>query len=249
MGLPRVAGVTTFYTAGAIAPGDVVLDGAAARHGRVLRLEHGDAVHLTDGRGTLGSGILARIGKAEIVVTIARVRSIEKLPPLDLFVPVADRDRMLMLGEKAAELGVSGWYPVVFARSRSVASRGAGDGFENRLRSRMIAALEQSGGAWLPDLHAPVPLTDILDRDAPTRCVLDASGAPILGASVHTAAAAVIGPEGGFEPDELRALTTAGWRAVRLAGNTLRFETAGIAAAAVLRAMLDHASQRGQTHG
>jgi 16S rRNA (uracil1498-N3)-methyltransferase len=46
----------------------------------------------------------------------------------------------------------------------------------------------------------------------------------------------LFGPEGGLEPDERHALLAAGWQPARLAGTTLRFETAGLAAAAVVRA-------------
>jgi 16S rRNA (uracil1498-N3)-methyltransferase len=46
----------------------------------------------------------------------------------------------------------------------------------------------------------------------------------------------LLGPEGGIEADELAFLEANGWRPARLASTTLRFETAGIAAIAVIRA-------------
>lgn len=47
----------------------------------------------------------------------------------------------------------------------------------------------------------------------------------------------LFGPEGGIDSDEREALLRAGWHPARLADTTLRFETAGVAAAAVLRAV------------
>jgi 16S rRNA (uracil1498-N3)-methyltransferase len=47
-----------------------------------------------------------------------------------------------------------------------------------------------------------------------------------------------LGPEGGLEEDERARLITAGWRPVSIAANVLRFETAGIAALAILRSHL-----------
>jgi hypothetical protein len=46
-----------------------------------------------------------------------------------------------------------------------------------------------------------------------------------------------LGPEGGIEPEELDSLGSLGWRKARLASTTLRFETAGIAAVAVIRSL------------
>jgi 16S rRNA (uracil1498-N3)-methyltransferase len=46
----------------------------------------------------------------------------------------------------------------------------------------------------------------------------------------------LLGPEGGLEEAETNALARAGWQRTRLAATTLRFETAGIAAVAIVRA-------------
>jgi 16S rRNA (uracil1498-N3)-methyltransferase len=48
--------------------------------------------------------------------------------------------------------------------------------------------------------------------------------------------AIAVGPEGGFEAEERDAFAVAGWRAASLGATTLRFETAGVAAAAIVRA-------------
>ena len=232
--------VTTLYSEAELsAPGTLVLGDDAAQHVRVRRLVAGDALQLTDGRGRIAVGTMTSLRKREVEVTIASVRTVERLPSLHLFVAVADRERMLMCAEKAVEFGVSGWHPVLFRRSLSVATRGAGEGFDRKLRARMIAALEQSGGGWLPEVHDPVPLSEVPAWDAKTKLVMDQSGAALLRTHVEAPVAVVIGSEGGLETDEFEALVAAGWRPSRLAGNTLRFETAGIAAAAVLRAMLD----------
>jgi len=48
-----------------------------------------------------------------------------------------------------------------------------------------------------------------------------------------------IGPEGGLEGAEVATLIAAHFQPVRLGGNILRFETATIAALAIVRSMLD----------
>jgi 16S rRNA (uracil1498-N3)-methyltransferase len=47
-----------------------------------------------------------------------------------------------------------------------------------------------------------------------------------------------VGPEGGFEPDELELLRDRGWTTASLGRITLRFETAAIGAMAIARALM-----------
>jgi 16S rRNA (uracil1498-N3)-methyltransferase len=232
--------VGTFFSAMPFAAGEIVaLSEAAAHHARVKRLEVGDAIRLTDGMGLIAIAELASIKKNN---ADALVRDVERLPmhaPIHLRVPVGDRDRMLWLAEKATELGVTTWQSVRFRRSMSVSPRGEGAAFGEKIRARMISALEQSGGAWLPTLLPDADLDTIATPSDSARFLLDISGEPLLhDARLSTAAEPVImfGPEGGLDPLERDTLVEAGWRPSRVATNTLRFETAGIAALAAVRA-------------
>lgn len=230
--------VATFFVDRAPTPGtSVPLPDAAAQHARVRRLVAGDAVRLTDGAGRVAVGTLAAIDRRDAAVEVSAVTALARPTPLALLVPVADRDRMLWLAEKAAELAITDWRPVLYARSRSVSPRGEGEGFARKVRARMIAALEQSGGAWLPVIHDDAPLEAAIAACGDARgVVLDPAGAPLPSLAPFGATAVAVGPEGGLEPAERDALAAAGWRAASLGGTTLRFETAGLAAAAVVRA-------------
>jgi 16S rRNA (uracil1498-N3)-methyltransferase len=153
---------------------------------------------------------------------------------------------MLWLAEKCAELGVTTWQPVVFSRSRSVVPRGEGEAFAAKVRARMVAALEQSAGAWLPEVRRELPLDKaVASVTALSRYVLDQSGGRIDTALGGGGAAIVVGPEGGIEGDEQVVLRASGWKPVSLAPTTLRFETAAIAAVAILRASTLTASPEG----
>jgi 16S rRNA (uracil1498-N3)-methyltransferase len=68
--------------------------------------------------------------------------------------------------------------------------------------------------------------------------ILDATGGPLLSVlgRLDKEPVVLLGPEGGIEADELAFLEAKGWRPARLASTTLRFETAGLAAIAVIRA-------------
>jgi 16S rRNA (uracil1498-N3)-methyltransferase len=212
---------------------------SAAHHARVRRLAAGDHVRLTDGAGVLGEGRIERLAKRELQVLVERVESRPRPRAIELLVPVGDRDRMLWLAEKATELAVTVWQPVIYARSRSVTPRGEGESFREKVRLRMEAALEQSSGAWLPEIRAEITAGDAVRHPAQARIVLDAGGDPLLRMTMTAPVALAFGPEGGFEPEELDAFLDAGWRAAAVGPSTLRFETAGIAAVAAVRAALD----------
>ncbi len=219
----------------------VALSETDAQHISVLRLGVGERVGLRDGAGHTASGTLVRLGRKNALVEVDEVMEVTPPAAIHLLVPVADRDRMLWLAEKAAELNIASWRPVLWQRSRSVSPRGDGPTFRSKVRSRMISALLQSRSAWLPEIFPEAtPERAIAASPVGTRIVLEGSGSPFGGAIVGGAPIIVaVGPEGGFERQELTELQAAGFRAVSVGRSVLRFETAAVAGVAVARAMLD----------
>ena len=209
------------------------------KHAHVRRLGVGSDIRVIDGAGTEAEGTLVRFSRRQATVEIGEVRSVGQLPPVHLLLPVADRDRMLWLAEKAAELGVTSWRPVVWHRSRSVSPRGEGMLFQGKVRARMIAALKQSGGAWLPELHPEASLAHAIAA-APEgkRITLDGEGSPMTSVAMAAPVTIALGPEGGMEPSELEQLDGAGFQAASLGPTVLRFETAGTVALGLARAAL-----------
>jgi 16S rRNA (uracil1498-N3)-methyltransferase len=241
---PVVTGtsVATFYAPGTWSD-RVELDESAARHATVKRLEVGDPVRLTNGAGLRAHARIATIEKRSLVLECiaSSVEIVEAPARLELWAPVGDRDRMLWLAEKAVELGVSAWRSVVYRRSRSVNPRGEGDAFREKLRARMISAVEQSSSAWLPELLPESTIQDVAEcTHVGGTILLDPLGPPIVDLlpSVHAPVALALGPEGGLEPDERAVFADAGWRTASLGVNVLRFETAGVAGVALVRSLL-----------
>lgn len=232
--------LATFFIDGALSASDsVCLGEGAAHHARVRRLVAGERLWLTNGIGTLAAAELVKLGRNELQARVIQTERVPPPTPIHLRVPIADRDRMLWLAEKATELGIASWQAVRFRHSASVSPRGEGPAFAAKVRARMIGALEQSGGAWLPKVSGDVELGDINLPSGATGVVLDQHGAPILRevAAARDEVAIVLGPEGGMEPAELELLLARRWRSVRLAPTILRFETAAIAAVAIARAI------------
>lgn len=231
------ATVATFHAPELSGTGELSLGGAAAHHATVRRLSEGDLVRLTSGSGAIARATITKLRKGAMAVQVSSVERVPPPPLLEVLAPVADRERMLWLAEKCAELAITVWQPVVFARSRSVSPRGEGDAFVAKVRARMVAALEQSAGGWLPEVRRELPLTEAAARAAaPTRYLLDARGRPLDAGQARGGTAVVFGPEGGLEPHERALLVESGWQPAGLGPTTLRFETAGIAAVAILRA-------------
>lgn len=238
--------VATFFSSDRFIAGEhVSLGDEAAQHARVLRIGPGSTVELRNGTGAAARGCIARMSKRSVVLDIDEVRSIPPVAPVHLLVPVADRDRMLMLAEKATELGAASWRPVMWRRSKSVAGRGEGPTFVARIRARMISALTQSGGGWLPEIHPSASVSRaIAAAPSGTRLLLDATAAQTMLALQPVFPVVIaLGPEGGLADDERQEMIDGGFTPVRLASAVLRFETAGIAALAVARAIAESTIQ------
>lgn len=241
------------------APGSITLGEDAAHHMRVRRLEMGARVGLLDGAGRRGEGTITQLAKRHATVSVEASAQVEPPAPIHLMLPVADRDRMLWLAEKATELQVASWRPVLYRRSRNVTPRGEGTTFQQKARARMIGALEQSRGAWLPAMYPEAQLEHaIAARPEGVALVLEAGSATVLeqvmplvqrswrSDGVLQPVTIAVGPEGGFEPSELEALTAAGFARAAIGGSILRFETAAVAGIAAVRAALDLARSGGE---
>ena len=122
------------------------------------RIDAGAAVQLADGQGSRAIGAVLRIAKRNATVQVDRIEQLPPPAPVHLLLPIADKDRMLWLAEKAAELGATSWRPVQYRRSRSVAARGEGTVFTQKVAARMQSALEQSRNAWLPTIYPEATL-------------------------------------------------------------------------------------------
>ena len=234
----------------------VTLGEEAAHHMRVRRVDVGARVRILDGLGARAEGVITQLAKRHAAVRVETREVIDPPAAIHLLLPVADRDRMLWLAEKATELGVASWRPVTWRRSKHVTPRGEGTVFQQKARARMVSALAQSGGAWLPAMFPDAtPAHAAAARAEGAAVLLDAGAEPILrvieqqwsalragdGARVITLA---VGPEGGFEPDELELFSAAGFLPAALGTSVLRFETAAVAGVAAARALLEAAGEK-----
>lgn len=215
---------------GAVGQRCSLLEGEA-HHLRVRRTEAGESVEVRDGEGLTGVGRLVRVGKSWDVEVIS-VERVPRVTELTLALGAGDRDRFAWVVEKATELGVTAVIPLECERTAGVASRLRAQHLE-RLRRHALEAVKQSGAAWAARVEDPLSLEALAGRPiAGKGWVAEASGAPVPAVLGDNPLTIVVGPEGGLTVGEVERLRAAGFRPVSLGPNTLRFETAAIAAAA-----------------
>ena len=202
--------------------------------GRVMRRGVGDAVRLFNGRD---GEMLARLSEvsrnAAICVPDAVLRAQEPEPDLWLAFAPLKREATEMVVEKATELGATRLIPVLTARCNSQRVN------TERWRSIAIEAAEQSERLSLPDIAEPVRLAQFLAAWPAERPLIAAiertSAAPIAGQAGPVGL--LIGPEGGFAPDELEFIRRHPFVITASLGpRVLRAETAAIVGLALLQA-------------
>ena len=210
----------------------VALDGGQANYlGNVMRLGIGAEVLLFDGLDGEWLARVAEVGKKRMALEVERrTRPQEAVPDLELAFAPVKRAQTDWLVEKATELGAASLQPVM--TRRTVAERVKLD----RLRSIAIEAAEQCHRTSLPVLHEPVALAAYLRDRNPARALYfadETGGAPVLDALQPGPAALLVGPEGGFTPEERDAIRAApNSVAISLGPRILRAETAALAAIA-----------------
>lgn len=198
---------------------------------KVMRLAAGGRLRLFNGRDGEWLAELTSVDRKAAVARLldpVRAQAAEPGPCL-LFAPVKRANTDLIV-EKATELGAAEIRPVVTARS--IAERVRTD----RLRLIAREAAEQCGRLTLPEIHEPAPLLRAVAAAGPLLFCDTDPEAPRMVADM-AARAVLVGPEGGFTPEEReRLLALPEVRPVSLGPRTLRAETAAIVALAMLGA-------------
>lgn len=228
-----------FYSEHPIEGDRVTLAGAEARHAlNVNRLRPGDEADLFDGSGRECRARLARAGRREAEFEVLASRQVDRELPVAITVASAiPRGRRAdYLVEKLCELGAAALVPLWCERS-VVDPRVRAENHLRKWSRTVIEACKQSGRNRLMRIERPLEFERMVNQtnqfDWVLICRSDADSLPIHGAEPVGSALVIVGPEGGFAPEETMAADKSGLRAFSLGPATLRTETA--AAAAVVR--------------
>ncbi len=208
----------------------VPLPGPAAHYlGAVMRLGPGAEIALFNGRDGEWRARIEALGRKDGTARcLARTAPQRDPPDLWLLFAPLKKARTDFLVEKATELGVARLVPVTTAFTNAERIR------RDRLQAHAVEAAEQCGATYVPAVEDLRPLDAVL-ADWPAGRALhwadeEQAGAAAMPTSAGPAAI-LIGPEGGFSPEERARLAALPFvRPMALGPRILRAETAAAAA-------------------
>jgi 16S rRNA (uracil1498-N3)-methyltransferase len=210
------------------------IEGEPYRHlFRARRVAVGERLRVVDGRGRARWGEVARVNRSWGEVMLGEeAPSLEPAVRVDLLVATLRPERASWLVEKATEVGV---HAVRFLHTER-APRTFGAGAVERLHRVAAAAVEQCGRARVPEVTGTHEWTEFegLLRDLADRRFLDTATAESRLPPATSAAALLVGPEGGWSPAERTDLLARGFHGVGLGPRILRTETASLIGVAAL---------------
>jgi len=213
------------------------LDKTESAHAiRVLRLKSGDAVIVMDGAGTIHQALIALADAKECTFTITQSTT-QSRRNVSLHVAIAPtkmNDRMEWFLEKAVELGIEKFTPVMCEHSeRRIINM-------ERFNKVIKAALKQSMQPYLPVVSDPIALPDFLKTTIPgfiAHCHDELQQTLVDQLPQSGDVCVLVGPEGDFSPGEVQQAIKYGWKPVSLGASRLRTETAGVYVSALVRSL------------
>jgi 16S rRNA (uracil1498-N3)-methyltransferase len=229
--------------------GDItVVTGQDAVHiRRSLRLRIGDNITLCNGKGSDYFCEITGFDGDNVVVKILYQTPTVSEPSIyvTLYQGLPKGDKLEYIIQKSVELGVSSIVPVETARSISRINKTPDKILKKQQRLQKIAdeAAGQSGRGILPEVQNPLSFKQAVDRlreeNQPVIVFYEGGGSKLsefLDNSIKRLSI-FVGPEGGFEPQEIEQLCSLGAYKATLGPRILRCETAPIAALSVIMAL------------
>ena len=214
-----------------IEDGLIRLDEDESKHClKVLRLGRGDVIHVTDGKGNIYDAEVTGTASGHVTAAILKTTASDPSKGFRLHIAIAptkNSDRFEWFLEKAAEIGIDEITPLFCMRSERTRVN------DDRLKRILVSAVKQSLKTRLPLLRTAISMKDFL-KEPLTGVKLIAtciSGKEEEIQKVYTKAhdaIVLIGPEGDFTDEEIKAAIEAGYMPVSLGESRLRTETAGV---------------------
>ena len=216
----------------------IILEKSSSHHLiKVLRKKEGDELVLFDGKGNSCLGIISKVHKSEVQLDVIDIfeKSLRSGIEINLGQSLIKNDPLNLTIQKATELGVASFHPLITERSELKIKM-----TRNRsLRWNLIArgACEQCGENWLPIIEDPIKLDRwAANVESKIKIVLyPNSENKISDFKYKDSVSLAIGPEGDFSDYEVDSLTEKGFIPVSIGKRILRAETAAISAISSVR--------------
>lgn len=201
-------------------------DAVESKHlSKVLRKKNGDELQITNGKGLRAKGTIVEMATRSVAV---RLNEVLEIPPLDYklhvaIAPTKNISRFEWFLEKATEIGITEITPLLCDHSERKSIK------HERAERIVLAALKQSQQSHLPTVHPMTSFSDFI-KAYPTawmaHCAVGEKTSLFEKAKGENDITVLIGPEGDFSPDEIKAAFTY----ISLGKQRLRTETAAIVA-------------------
>jgi 16S rRNA (uracil1498-N3)-methyltransferase len=231
-----------FYLPSIDASGHGELDDDETHHlRRVLRLVAGAEVDVFDGLGGLFHARVTELGRerARLEVTGPAPAAPEPRTRVTLVMSVLKGDKMDGVVRDAVMMGAAAILPVVALRSEVTLAALERGRRTARWQRIAVASVKQCGRAVVPVVSPPADVATWMEtrREEPVLVLIEPSGpaaAALRDLPRSDAVHLVVGPEGGWSPDETASFARAGFTAVSLGGRTLRADVAPLVAMAAI---------------
>ncbi|MEN9325440.1 MAG: hypothetical protein RL414_1194 [Actinomycetota bacterium] len=215
------------------------IEGDEAHHAiKVVRLEVGEEIHITDGAGNWARAAVMAIEKKRFLVEILeRGHENELQPELIVIQAMTKSDRV----KEALELLVVGGVDRIIPwHSERTLAKWQEDSAE-KWGNTIVAAAKQCRRFRFPIIGDPMSTSEIANQFGKELLVLHEGASAPISQSLNPGAQRIIvlvGPEGGISDAELHILTESGGRPVRLGNEVLRSAHAGFAALSAIQALI-----------
>jgi 16S rRNA (uracil1498-N3)-methyltransferase len=211
---------------------------------RVLRMRASDSLTLFCGDNQEFSARIIAIKKHLVTVRIEGIQPVNRESPcvIHLAQGIAKKEHMPFVIQKAVELGAASITPLITQYSTIKKNSKQLEKKHAQWQSIAISACEQSGRNTLPPIYPPCHLDDYLKScETSHKYMLDPKADTTLKDCATQSVDEItllIGPEGGFNPQEISAAKALNFKGISLGPRILRTETATLTALSVLQALL-----------
>lgn len=221
-----------FLAPGFKGSGDILLSSEESKHcTKVLRHKRGDMINVINGKGDFFTAELFDIDpeccKAKVVSS--KKIGIAKNYRLHIAIsPTKNPDRIEWMVEKCTELGVDEFSFIVGKRTEKPTVK------LERLQKIVECAVKQSVQGIIPEMNNALPLKDFiaLQKASSAKKYIaycgDETKTELKSILSQKDILVLIGPEGDFNPDEVKLALENGFEALSLGEARLRTETAGL---------------------
>lgn len=225
----------------------VILEGEEARHiAKSLRMRVGDMLTVTDGGGKDYGCQIQAIDRDTVTLAVCYQQACNSEPTcaVTIYQGVPKSQKMEDIIQKCVELGVTRIVPTLTKRSISRPDPKQAGKKNQRYQKIALEAAQQSGRGIVPQIEQQITLKQAISTDKSKKKIVfyEGGGCSLkdIVSPTDTAVSVYIGPEGGFDPDEVEALASAGAVVATLGPRILRTQTAPVAALTAIMLLTDN---------